>query len=101
MKVLSMPVTVGNGACVSFEFLEHLKSSDAPLGACFRVRSKFDLLRKKLNREVCSQAEACQDKSIFAKLGPPAPPKKCSKIVVEPFDDGWLEYEETFINVQA
>ena len=33
------------------------------------------------------------------KRGPP--PKKCSEVVVEPFDDGWPEYEETFIDVQA
>jgi hypothetical protein len=35
------------------------------------------------------------------KRGTPTPPKKCSEIVVEPFDDGWSEYEETFIEVQA
>jgi hypothetical protein len=35
------------------------------------------------------------------KRGPPAPPKKCSEIVVEPFDDGWPEYEEIVIDVQA
>jgi hypothetical protein len=35
------------------------------------------------------------------KRGPPAPPKKCSEVVVVPFDDGWPEYEETFIDVQA
>jgi transposase len=27
--------------------------------------------------------------------------KKCLEIIVEPFDDGWPEYEETFIDVQA
>jgi len=26
-------------------------------------------------------------------------PEKCSEIVVEPFDDGWPEYEETFTDV--
>jgi len=35
------------------------------------------------------------------KRGPPAPPEKCSEIVVEPFDDGWPEYEEIVIDVQA
>jgi hypothetical protein len=35
------------------------------------------------------------------KRGPPAPPKKCSEIVVEPFDDGWPEYVEIVIDVQA
>jgi hypothetical protein len=30
------------------------------------------------------------------KRGTPTRPKKCSKIVVEPFDDGWIEYEERF-----
>ena len=35
------------------------------------------------------------------KCGPPAPPKKYSEVVVEPFDDGWPEDEETFIDVQA
>jgi hypothetical protein len=35
------------------------------------------------------------------KRGPPTSPKKCLEIVVEPFDDGWSEYEETFIDVQA
>jgi hypothetical protein len=35
------------------------------------------------------------------KRGPPAPPKKCSEVVVVPFDDGWPEYDETFIDVQA
>ena len=35
------------------------------------------------------------------KRGPPTPSKKCLKTVVEPFDDGWPEYEETFIDVQA
>ncbi len=29
------------------------------------------------------------------------PPKKCSEIVDIPFDDGWPEYEETFIDVQV
>jgi hypothetical protein len=27
--------------------------------------------------------------------------KKCSEIVVEPFDDGWPGYEEIVIDVQA
>lgn len=27
--------------------------------------------------------------------------KKCAETVVEPFDDGWPEYEEPFVNVQA
>jgi hypothetical protein len=35
------------------------------------------------------------------KRGPPALPKKCSEIVAEPFDDGWPEYEEIVIDVQA
>ena len=35
------------------------------------------------------------------KSGPPTPPKKCLETLVEPFDDGWPEYEETFIDVQA
>jgi hypothetical protein len=35
------------------------------------------------------------------KRGPPTPPKKCSEIVVEPFNAAWSEYEETFIEVQA
>ncbi len=35
------------------------------------------------------------------KRGPPTPPKKCSEVVVEPFDDGWSEYEEIVIDVQA
>lgn len=35
------------------------------------------------------------------KRGPPALPNKCSEIVVEPFDDGWPEYEEIVIDVQA
>ena len=29
-------------------------------------------------------------------LGPPAHQKKCSEVVVVPFDDGWSEYEELF-----
>jgi hypothetical protein len=35
------------------------------------------------------------------KRGPPAPPKKCLETIVEPFDDGWPEYEENFIDVQV
>jgi hypothetical protein len=35
------------------------------------------------------------------KRGPPTPPKKCSEVVVEPFDDGWPEYEESFTMVQG
>ena len=35
------------------------------------------------------------------KRGPPIPPKICSEIVVEPFDDGWPEYRKTFTDLQA
>jgi hypothetical protein len=35
------------------------------------------------------------------KRGPPTPPKKCSEVVVEPFDDGWPEYEESFTMMQG
>lgn len=35
------------------------------------------------------------------KRGTPVPPKKCSEIVIEPFDDDWHEYEETAIDVLA
>jgi hypothetical protein len=34
------------------------------------------------------------------KRGPP-PPKKCSEVVVKPFDDGWPEYVEAFVDVQT
>ncbi len=50
-------------------------------------------------------------KKILAHLGlllgeeqkrePPTPPKKCLAVVVEPFDDGWPEYEELFTLVQG
>jgi hypothetical protein len=32
---------------------------------------------------------------------PPAPLKKCTEVVVEPFDDGWPEYEEAFIFIDV
>jgi hypothetical protein len=32
---------------------------------------------------------------------PPAPSKKCLEIVVEPFNDCWLEYEEIGVDVQV
>jgi hypothetical protein len=35
------------------------------------------------------------------KRGPPVPLKKCSVVVVAPFDDGLPEYEEAFIDVQT
>ena len=35
------------------------------------------------------------------KRGPPTPPKKCSELVVESFDDGWPKYDETFTLVHA
>jgi len=35
------------------------------------------------------------------KRVPPVPPSKFPKRVVEPFDDGWPEYEEVFNLVQA
>jgi hypothetical protein len=35
------------------------------------------------------------------KCGPPTPPKKCSEIVIKPFDDGWPAYEESFTMVQG
>jgi hypothetical protein len=36
------------------------------------------------------------------KSGPPQPPKICSEtIVIEPFDDGWPEYEDLFTMVQG
>jgi hypothetical protein len=35
------------------------------------------------------------------KRGPPTPPKKCFEKVFEPFDDGWPEYGETFIDMHA
>jgi hypothetical protein len=35
------------------------------------------------------------------KRGLPAHPKKCSEVVVEPFDDGWPEYEERFTLVEG
>ena len=31
----------------------------------------------------------------------PAPPKKCLEVVIEPFEEGWPEYGETFSLVQA
>jgi hypothetical protein len=35
------------------------------------------------------------------KLGPPPSPKKCSERVIEPYDDGWPEYEEPSVDVQT
>jgi hypothetical protein len=35
------------------------------------------------------------------KRKPPAPPKKMFGKSCRPFDDGWPDYEETFIDVQA
>jgi len=35
------------------------------------------------------------------KRGPPVPPAKCPERFVEPYDDGWPEYEEAFTMVQA
>jgi hypothetical protein len=58
------------------------------------------ILRKKLNREVISQTEACHGKSMSAEIQPTSS-EKCSEIVFEPFDDGRPEYEETFIEVQT
>ncbi len=35
------------------------------------------------------------------KRGPPIPLAKCPERVVEPYDDGWPEYKEDFVEVQA
>ena len=35
------------------------------------------------------------------KRGPPPSPKKCPERVVEPYDDGWPEYEEPSVVVQT
>ena len=48
-----------------------------------------------------SQTEACQGKSKSAKAWSTSTSKKCSEVVVVPFDDGWPEDEGTFIDVQA
>jgi hypothetical protein len=36
-----------------------------------------------------------------SKRGPPPPPKRYAETVIEPYDDGWPEYEEPFIDVQT
>ena len=36
-----------------------------------------------------------------SKRAPPLPPKKCFETVIEPYVDGWPEYEEPSIDVQT
>jgi hypothetical protein len=40
-------------------------------------------------------------KGQVEKRGPPTAPERYPETIVEPFDDGWSEYDESIIDVQA
>lgn len=64
------------------------------------ARMPHEGIRNRVNREVCFCAEDCHGESIIPAEIQSTSSEKCWEIVIEPFDDGWPEYEESFTMVQ-
>ena len=71
----------------------------------FVTYTASNLIRNILTLRGCFHSEVYQWISLLRgeeqkKRRFPTLPKKCLEKVIKPFDDGWPEYDETFIDVQ-